>query len=111
MSVEVVTYSMLYKPPNWEQQMRVFKYILLSLSPGFYMDILAEAKRQRVSVPRLIRHAVEKYLVAMTAVRLARLPDPRLDPNSSLNQSFVSWTPAEQRFADEVLRIHFEEDR
>jgi hypothetical protein len=47
----------------------------------------------------------------MTAVRLARLPDPRLDPNSSLNQSFVSWTPAEQRFADEVLRIHFEEDR
>ena len=73
------------------------------------MDIRAEATRQNVTVVTLIRIAVQRYLLAMTEVRLAASRDPRLDPNSSLNL-LVSWTPAEQRFADEILRIHFEED-
>jgi hypothetical protein len=102
---------MLYKPPGRERQMRLFRYVLLSLSPTLYKDIRAEAKRQHVSVSTLIRIAVHRYLLASTEVRLAATPDPRLNPNSLLNTPLVSWTAAEQRFADQALRIHFEEDR
>jgi hypothetical protein len=91
--------------------MRLFKYVLLALSPSLYMDIRAEAKRQNVGVSTLIRIAIDRYLLAMAAVRMAAANDPRLNPKSLLNQPLVSWTPDERRFADEVLRIHFEEDR
>jgi hypothetical protein len=80
--------------------MRLFKYVLLSLSATFYMDIRAEAKRRNVSMSTLIRTAVKLYL-----------SDPRMDPNSLLHEPVVNWTSAEQRVADEVLRLHFEEDR
>jgi hypothetical protein len=76
--------------------MRLFKYVLLGLNPSSYMDIRAEAKRQNVSVNTLIRLAVQRYVS---------------DSGSLLNQPLVSWTPDEQRFADKVLRVHFEEDR
>jgi DNA-binding MurR/RpiR family transcriptional regulator len=51
--------------------MRLFKYVLLSLSATFYMDIRAEAKRRNVSVSTLIRTALKLYP-----------SDPRLDPNT-----------------------------
>jgi hypothetical protein len=91
--------------------MRLFKYVLLSLNPSFYMDIRAEAKRQNVSVSTLIRMAVHRYLLAVTNDRLLTAPDPRSNPKSLVNQPVATWTSAEQRFADKVLRVHFEEDR
>jgi hypothetical protein len=80
--------------------MRLFKYVLLSLSPAFYMDIRAEARRRNISVITLIRDAVKWYT-----------SDPRLDPNILLHKPIVAMTPEEEKQAERILKRHFDEDR
>ena len=85
---------------------RKFSILQLILPRDMHADIKAEAKRQRISVFTLVRHALEEYLGTRVRIKLEsetihlKLIKPDEPP----------MTPAEIRYADEVMRIFREEE-
>ena len=67
-------------------------------------------RRPEISTNALIRDAIDEHLYDLTATRLGRSSVPRLKAEN-LQQPLVSWTQAEQEFADELMRVFREEDR
>ena len=89
---------------------KITKSVRLGLTPELFARIRVEAERQKISTNALIRDAIDEHLYDLTATRLGRSPVPRLKAEN-LQQPLVSWTQAEQEFADELMRVFREEDR
>jgi predicted DNA-binding protein len=86
------------------------KSVRLRLTPEMLGKIRAEAKHSGISASALIRDAIRRSLSELTALRWT-FHTPRLKSGSLLEHPLVDWTPAEQQFADAVMRVFREEDR
>jgi predicted DNA-binding protein len=85
------------------------KSLRLNLTPEMFERIHAEAKHSGISANTLIRDAIRRSLSELTALRGTSVS--RLKLGSLTEHPLVDWTPAEQHFADEVMRVFREEDR
>ena len=72
----------------------ITKFVRFGLSAELFGIVRMEARRQKISVSELIRRALKQYI-----------------NGARLQQFTVTWTRAEEEYADKVLQEHFDEDR
>jgi Ribbon-helix-helix protein, copG family len=90
--------------------MKLTKFIRFALTPSLFDHVRQEAKQRNISVSELIRRALWRYLSEERQRR--RILGVHADhPRSLLATPLVNWTPEEERFANEVIQRHFDEDR
>src|SRR5260370_39047437 len=88
------------------------KSIRFGLTPWLFRCIRTEAKRQKVSVNKLVRTAMEKHLGELIWQRVeAKQPEVKPKKQSLLDTPVVLWSPAEQEYAEKSIQQHFNKDR
>jgi hypothetical protein len=67
------------------------RFILFSLTPELYVRVCKEALQQKMSLGQFVRTALSQYLISLKPT--------------------IVWTPDEQKYADERMRLFRHDDR
>lgn len=88
------------------------KIIQLIVASDLLDQIRASAKQNKISVAQWVRAAIHRHLIELNKLNEWNKANKRKTQIINLlDVPVVSWSRAEQEFADSVIRQHFDEDR
>jgi hypothetical protein len=85
------------------------KIIQLIVTSGLLDEIRAAAKQNKISVIELARAAIHRHLIELNKLNKVNKRKPEIF--NLVDVPVARWSRAEQKYADSVIRQHFEEDR